>query len=245
VIEYVHEASPPHPERIRMDVVETDTRVDMLNAGVATATGALVVFVPDGDVLDTDLLDRFADAAERHPGRMIRASVDRRPSAADEEGRSNDFDLLGHLRCDDTPLSTIAIPRRAIEALGLRFVDVGNGLEVWDFVLRAAAAIGVVDCPVDMLAPASTVATAVPTDARSSVDGEPLLLPPGSLPVVRRALDALAAQPELESRYEIARQRIDALERSRYWRITAPVRRLTSKRPSLRPWRRPTADAST
>jgi SAM-dependent methyltransferase len=214
--------------RIRVEAVESERRVDLLNAGLERAAGALVMFLSAGDVLAPEVIERLSVCAAASPGHVLRFE----PSDAP-------FDLLRHLVVDETPLDTVAFPTVAVNALGLRFVEIGEGLDGWDFVWRAASALGVVECPVDVssgaVAPRSE--RRVPPELPASMDHDSLVLPPGSAPVVRRALVALNGRHDLESQLEIARQRIDALERSRYWRMTAPIRRLTAKRPSLRFWR--------
>jgi hypothetical protein len=231
--EQVDALEPSFRERVHVHQVDSDRRADLLNAGLERAAGRLVVFLAGGDVVDPELIERLCACAEAHPGQLLRFA-----------GAEVPFDLLRHLIVDATPLETIAIPAISLQPLGLRFVDVGDDLEGWDFIWRAASALGVVDCVID--APSGTVAAAderlVPPELPASMDRDHLVLPWGTAPTVRRALLALHERHDLESRLEIAQQRIDALERSRYWRLTAPVRRLTSKRPSLRFWRRRGAD---
>ena len=215
-------------ERVNVHPVDSERRADLLNAGWERATGRLVVFLAGGDVVHREVIERLCACADAHPGQLLRFTAAEVP-----------FDLLRHLIVDETPLEKIAIPAMALHALGLRFVDVGDDLEGWDFIWRAAAALGVVDCVID--APSGTAVTAddrlVPPELPASMDRDHLVLPAGAAPTVRRALLALHERHDLESQLEIARHRIDALERSRYWRLTAPVRRVTSKRPSLRFWR--------
>jgi len=218
-------------ERVVLDEFDTgvdidvDQRIGLLNLGLGRATGDLVAFAEEGDVLDTTLIADMCATADQHPGQMVRA------------GAGAPFDPFRHLVRDETPLSSVLVPRRAVTSLGLRFAAVGGGFEVWDFVARAASMIGVVHCHVDVVAGAA--GGDVPTAVSSSMDAEQFLLPAGSVATLRRAAMALVEQDRLTSELAIARQRIEALERSRYWRVTAPVRKLTSKRPSLRPWRSP------
>jgi len=217
-------------DRVHLDEVDAEHRCALLNVGLDRATGDLVMFAEEGDVLPPTLIADVCAAAEQRPGQAVRAAV----------AAPTPFDLFRHLVRDETPLSSIAIPACAVRTLGLRFVDVGDGFETWDFVARAASTIGLVDCAIEAPANGSGAAEGrdVPLAVATSIDGEQWLLPAGTSSVLRGALVALTERPELESELEIARQRIDALERSRYWRLTAPVRMLTSKRPSLRP-RRP------
>lgn len=229
--------------------VTAEGRAAPLNAGLEVATGDLVAFLDDDDVVDPDWASNFVAGAESAPGRVIRAwcrAVDvRSPRAdepgvflvpvADEEARYCDpFDLLSHLGANATPICAWAVPRVAAAAAGLRFDEQLEVLEDWDFLMRAVLVLGIHDTArttslyrfwVDgsaSLGLGPEVWAAARERVLSRLDEMPL--PPG---MARRVsdlvLEARASRAEVGA-LRVRAARADEMERSTIWRLTRPLR---------------------
>ncbi len=217
VDELVESLDPEFRRRVTVVASAEDDRFELLNTGLEAIDGRVAVFLEEGDIVSNDWIREFRSGFEESSGRIVRVW----PSS---------FDLLSHLARNDTPLCALGIPSEAIRSLGLRFHDTGAGFESWSFLASAAPLVGVVD-RVDagtvLHCADQSVGSVVPEQVMSSDDDRHLLLPPGSSSALRRTMVERIA---LASQLDIAQQRIDAIERSRYWRLTAPLRWLTGLR---------------
>lgn len=222
-----------------------------LNAALEQVRSPLVAFVASGDVLTPDWARRFVEAAAERPGVVLRARCFRRQvepvdgsvlsqTKAVPVGEER-FELWRHLRADQLPLGSFALPAALCRHAGLRF-DENATAATWKFSLTAAMLAGVVDVP------AATCVQQRRGDDGDEPDGlelvaalvgTPLFFPAGTAGVLHGAgceQDwAVALSRELEetkARLEVAERRADEVERlyqeirtSEWWRASAPIRR--------------------
>jgi glycosyltransferase involved in cell wall biosynthesis len=146
-------------DRLRIVEVTGGGRAHPLNAGLELVVGSHFCFLDDDDLAGETWLDAFATAAARAPNTIIRAVTQTqewttaggtepvRAIGGIERPFPDDFDLLAHLSLNLTPICSLAFPRVVIDPLRLRFCDDLPVLEDWDFLVRAAMAVGVVSIP--------------------------------------------------------------------------------------------------
>ena len=227
------------------------TRSSPLNVGLHYATGSLVAFLDDDDLVFGHWVESFLQAAVRNPGRLIRtiSGVQRLRTVAWADGVRGHtteseittpyppkFDLIDHLRVNMTPFMAYAFPATFFTIFG----GADENLEVcedWDLALRAASVLGVVDVP-NLTAIYRRWSSG--NDSYSSHDqeiwerdmrrvrvkrdAEPILLPPGS-----------ATELALFSSIRGMPAELDAVYSSSSWRLTAPIRRIaTALRKAMR-----------
>lgn len=147
------------PARLTVVGVAGGGRSTPLNAGLDHVTGTHFCFLDDDDLARPGWLSGFAAAATDAPGAIVRAVTLVQAwttDGGDEPARATGpierpfpdrFDLLAHMSLNLTPICALAFPRAAIDPLGLRFSDDLPVLEDWDFLMRAAMALGVVSIP--------------------------------------------------------------------------------------------------
>ena len=131
------------------------TRAKPLNAGLEIADGDYVCFLDDDDLAEPDWLAVFAKAAADAPGQVIRARTARQAwlTEGTEEPRTPagpveyvypaTFDPLAHFSYSETPICSLALPRAALDSLGLRFDEDLTVCEDWDLLVRASQLLGV------------------------------------------------------------------------------------------------------
>lgn len=160
-----------------------------------------------------------------------------------------DFDLAQHFYCNQTPICSFAVPAAAIRAFKLRFDEQLPVTEDWEFLMRAVQLTGVVDTKVVTSiyrrwvcdeGSGHKVDISVWDGTKSAIlhkfDQAPLLFPRGSASkisglqsqaaLVQRDLElAEQAMQSLRREADEYRLKVDALERSLSWAITAPVRK--------------------
>ena len=121
------------PPRLQVIAASGGGRSRPLNAGLDAASGDYVCFLDDDDLVTDDWLASFAEAAAGAPGTMIRAITLTQPWTTDggeqpvratgpaERTFADRFDLLAHVSHNETPLCSVALPRTAMAAFGIRF----------------------------------------------------------------------------------------------------------------------------
>ena len=146
-------AAPSNRRVLPVDVGGTRSRP--LNAGLEAASGDYVSFLDDDDLAEPNWLEVFARGAADAPGRIIRARTARQawltsgtaepltPAGPVEYVYPATFDLLAHFSRSETPICSLALPRRALNSLGLRFDEDLTVCEDWDLLMRASLVLGV------------------------------------------------------------------------------------------------------
>lgn len=231
--------------RVRVEPVGGTGRAAALNVGLARACGRYVACVDDDALVTADWAETFEHAVDQQPGRVVR-SLCGAPGTSQSDVRAAGghpvtatepipelaapFDLLAHLGRNTTPSMSVAFPRSLTTELHLWFDEGLTAGEDWDFLVRAALVVGVVDTgkvtAIDRRWSGSTVPTAQQRAAHDQIlralDTRPLLLPPGSA----SAIIGLVAAEERARRAEAAR---DDVLNSEFWRATAPLRSLSTR----------------
>lgn len=158
------------------------------------------------------------------------------------------FDYIAHLVENGTPFCSIALPVDALRVHNIRFDESLDVSEDYDVLIRASQLCGVLDTGVatslyrrwQREAGTASEITYDMWDVThkavlAKLDAQPLLLPPGSATRVRmlehdyHRVDAkLQAMQnyihQLESDNAAWRHRAEAYERSRFWKLTKPLR---------------------
>ncbi len=131
------------------------SRARPLNAGLDAADGDYVCFLDDDDLAEPNWLSVFAGGAADAPGRIIRARTARQswltegtaeprtPAGPVEYVYPAAFDQLAHFSYSETPICSLALPRAALDSLGLRFDEDLTVCEDWDLLVRASLLLGV------------------------------------------------------------------------------------------------------
>jgi glycosyltransferase involved in cell wall biosynthesis len=165
-----------------------------------------------------------------------------------------DFSYVRHLETNRTPICAFAVPMDAVKGYSLEFDEELTVLEDWHFFLRAAGVCGVHNVPRvtsiyrrwdDEEATWHTIDREVWADTRRSIqlelDANPILLPKGSASAIARLIERAFKAPdkgeiratnqrakELQRELKVARRRVAQLENSTSWKVTRPLRAVTS-----------------
>ncbi|MFD7652454.1 methyltransferase domain-containing protein [Actinosynnema sp. NPDC059797] len=253
--------------RVRVVPCDGGTRSRPANVGLRAATGEYVVFLDDDDFVTANWVENIKAGARSAPGKVIRWWAAEQRRTWHEPGSlaahtatgpltpqyATRFDLTRHIRQNETPFHCFSFPR-VLVSLGFEFDESLTVCEDWEFLLRAASWCGVHDTEQmtsvynkwsdksSSHAVASDEWTAMRTVVHVALDQQPLLLPPGSVRGLDRALEraelaqhrvaALEAEVTAVRQYLAQVEQVSAnahhalheLRHSTSWRISAPVR---------------------
>ncbi|HEY0452465.1 methyltransferase domain-containing protein [Actinophytocola sp.] len=271
VRELVDEFETNIAHRVRVVSCDGGTRGRPANVGLREATGEYLVFVDDDDLVTADWVENIRTNARTHRGMIVRwwaAEQQRRHGRGDELADhlatspltptyATRFDLVRHIRQNETPFHCFAFPRTLVE-LGFAFDETLTVCEDWQFLVRAASVCGVYDtdrmtCVYNKWADNTSAQAASAEEwfamrsvAHIGLDERPLLLPPGSVRALDRTLETVEKQErwiaQLEADLAQARQTLadtqqvssnahhalTELRSSTSWKVSAPVRLMGS-----------------
>jgi glycosyltransferase involved in cell wall biosynthesis/2-polyprenyl-3-methyl-5-hydroxy-6-metoxy-1,4-benzoquinol methylase len=249
-------------DKIRLVRVDSGNRTRPLNEGFEAAQGQYIVVLDDDDTPFANWVETFERLARNSPGRLLRAVAVRQEvrnveilgrSAIRAEGPPDkqypsSFDLLEHLRVNQSPPVSIAFPRGVFHRLNIKFDESLTTTEDWDYILRVAGVVGTDSAPdITSIYRWWTVDDSSRTQHRKEEwdqnhtrilikldSSQTVLFPPGTTGRIRFLLDALdranrdRAEIECASfsdskKFEALREVLD-IYMSTSWRITAPVR---------------------
>ncbi len=242
--------------RVRVERLRGHDRVPPLNRGVEMALGRYVVILDDDDLVFANWVEDFHATATHAAGAVLRSRAVTQEVRRTGKGISDlepvsgfrlpyeaRFDFMQHLRNSQSPPHTIALPLEALRSLGIRFDPELEVLEDLDVFLRTAAWCGVVDTLAitavyrrwtDDEASVNAIPWSTWERAKARIihrlDATPMLMPEGTS---SRLFFLLFDVETLRERAELAEAKVEALERSRSWRITRPLRAV-SKIPGVR-----------
>lgn len=154
---------PSFAGRVRLVEVSDGGRSRPLNVGAGVARGRYLAMLDDDDLAFAHWVEAFKEAADRAPGRVVRAcvasqQVARRAGAWDGADGYDvvsrprvdypiEFDHVAHLRDNLTPNNGYAFPRTLVCELHQGWDESLPVLEDWEHLLRAASICGVESCP--------------------------------------------------------------------------------------------------
>lgn len=237
-------------ERVRVVRAVGGGRARPLNTGLQRATGRYLAFLDDDDLVLAHWVSTFRAGAEAAPGAIIRCLAATRPVTRRGPGAvapfepvggpevrySESFEVLGQLTENHTPIHTFAVPMTLVHRLDLSFDESLPVLEDWDFLMRCASVVGVHDTGAVTAiynwweAQESSLHT-VPNEVWEStrlrvvdrLSARPLVLPAGAARIIDEQNRELR---DLRHEYGRAREDLDLLLQSEWWRATAPFRKL-------------------
>lgn len=205
-------------QRVRVVGCDGGTRGRPANVGLRVAAGEYLVFLDDDDLVTADWVENIRTSARTHRGMLVRWWGAEQHRTRDTGGDASHlavgpltptyattFDLMRHIRQNETPFHCFAFPRSLVE-LGFAFDEALTVCEDWQFLVRAASVCGVHDTDRmtsiynkwedDTSAQAASAQEwfAMRSVAHIALDSRPLLMPPGSVRAVDRTLEKLEAQ---------------------------------------------------
>jgi SAM-dependent methyltransferase len=258
----VREFHATFADRVAVHVVTGGGRSRPLNKGLERATGRYVCFLDDDDLVTANWIEAFRGV--EGAGLLRSTTVERTVSwpapgehlpyhveAAFDHKYDVPFDIPRQLWQNHTPICSFALDRDVIEAFRLRFDEDLPVIEDWHFLMRAAflttlAESGEITSIYHRWQRGESSTSlhdeqlwqATHRTILERLDSLPLVLPPGSATRLQRLWEQVEMAEHIReiSDVEVAAlaARVDAIERSRWWRMTRPpARALARVRPFL------------
>lgn len=144
-------------EKSRVEWVEIGNATRPLNVGFELAEGQYISIL-DGDLPAAGWVGAFRKLAADAPGSVLRTGAALQSvvptSVADQDGligegpldriAAEEFDFVGHLSGNSTPLVSLAFPRGAFHDLNIRFDEALTTDADWDYLMRVVGIVGIV-----------------------------------------------------------------------------------------------------
>ena len=197
---------PSFAGRVTVHHLRAAGRTRPLNDGLDAARGDYAVVLDDDDLVTTDWVGAFKRLAAGSPGRVLRAGsvvqwVETPPGGSGLSTSVSGFeslypmelDVLDTIRANRSPSCSYAVPMGLVRSLGLRFDESQRVAEDWKFQLAAVLIAGAASTPeiTSIYRRARGGGSAAAESEQvwiedlgrviDDLDGEPILLPPGSL----------------------------------------------------------------
>lgn len=146
--------------RISLLRVNRGNRTHPLNEGFKAAAGEYISILDDDDIPLAHWVETFKTLAVKNSGKLLRTvaakqdirnvTILKRVGVRAESTPlpySSEFDLLDHLRGNQSPPVSIAFPRGAFHDLSLMFDESLTTTEDWDYMMRVILVVGVASSP--------------------------------------------------------------------------------------------------
>ena len=167
VLSQFHQILTPHANlnaRTRIVNCASDNRSTLLNIGLSEAKGDYLVVLDDDDLVTSDFVEIFNNAAIEYAGLGLQPALRTLPSSKIVEhssvknreliGKSrinfpwpDFFDPSEHLKKNSTPCCAIAWPIDAIKSNEILWDETLDRCEDWDFLLQMILHAGVIQIP--------------------------------------------------------------------------------------------------
>ena len=231
----------------------------MLNCALEVAQGQYVTVLDPGTVAFAHWIETFAGLATSHPVRVFRARATAEPVKSVRDVQVNDgalafpwqrsFDVLTHLRENQTPPASVALPRSVFRDLGFRYSEDLPEAEDWEMLLRSVLVCGVAESPeiTSICRSAQGTSSVLPAPGdpvierlMTRLNASPQLMPAGTVGQIRQMLETKGGQQSpKDDHIALLQAHVAKLERdadvlrdsyrgSVSWRVTAPLRTATS-----------------
>lgn len=159
VIELIDQLPADMRKKVRYIPLNTGNRAAPLNKGFEEARGLYVSILDDDDLVMGNWVETFADLYEKAPGAILHAYAvvqeweiannrwENAPRAigTPSPNHCRDFDFALQTHMNVCPTMSLAFPVEVFQNNNIRFDEMLDTTEDWDFLMRSAFVCGVVD----------------------------------------------------------------------------------------------------
>lgn len=145
-------------EKVRFIELDYGNRTTPLNMGFSYAHGEYISILDDDDVVFDNWVEKFHEAANEMPGRVLHAYtiaqqwqvvetdcelLGLRASGTLSNTFCKDFEMIKQIELNVCPPVGLAFPAFAFQEMGIIFDETLDTTEDWDFLMRTAFVFGV------------------------------------------------------------------------------------------------------
>lgn len=145
-------------DKIRFIELNYGNRTTPLNLGFSYAHGEYISILDDDDVVFDNWVEKFREAANKMPGRVLHAYtiaqrwqvvetdcglLGLRASGEPSNTYCKDFEMIKQIELNVCPPVGLAFPAFAFQKMGIIFDETLDTTEDWDFLMRTAFIFGV------------------------------------------------------------------------------------------------------
>ncbi len=141
--------------KIKYHDVIGGTRTTPLNYGFDNANGRYISILDDDDLVFDNWVESFYEASKKHSGKILHAYAVGQDWKYNESGPVSfssfnnvycrDFIMNNQLMYNNCPIMSLAFPAYSFKKFNIRFDEILNTTEDWDFLMRTAFFCGVGD----------------------------------------------------------------------------------------------------